>query len=394
MVGLFLAATLAVGSFSAVTLAWIIRTSSIEGIRIDASSLLLDLTDQKLYKYVFPRYQDSNGSDTNIVDYLSPGEVKTVSNDSNMNPLDPTYLTIQNQKNQSGIGSLNTNLVLEFSFSITYSTSIDLYVYAERDYNGTFLKSTPTAQRVSDFIHFDLFKDSDIAGYLDDPLESETFRGDGSKTAFTLISSPSEIASITIGGNATSDYTRDGKTITFNRAPEEDAEIIVNYSTVWHAVKYAAEHKASASANKTDSFTGNGTNKKFSLSYRPTEITSVKVDGVTLTPSDYTYYEQEITLSSAPEADSEVEVVYPYSTTHTVFPYKEDRMNMADRELVGTRPVEETTTPFKFYLNIEYNYDLVSSDTIFNFFSARNLGDTFYLDKDYRLVFGVKQGAN
>ena len=84
MVGLFLAATLAVGSFSAVTLAWIIRTSSIEGIRIDASSLLLDLTDQKLYKYVFPRYQDSNGSDTNIVDYLSPGEVKTVSNDSNI----------------------------------------------------------------------------------------------------------------------------------------------------------------------------------------------------------------------------------------------------------------------------------------------------------------------
>ena len=35
MVGLFLAATLAVGSFSAVTLAWIVCTSAIEGIRID-----------------------------------------------------------------------------------------------------------------------------------------------------------------------------------------------------------------------------------------------------------------------------------------------------------------------------------------------------------------------
>ena len=151
MVGLFLAATLAVGSFSAVTLAWIIRTSSIEGIRIDASSLLLDLDSQNLYKYVFPRYKDSNGSDTNIVDYLSQGEVKTVSNDSNMNPLDPTYLSIQRLLSQEGVSVLNTNLVLEFTFTITYTTSIDLYVYAERDYNGTFIKSSNTAQRVSDY---------------------------------------------------------------------------------------------------------------------------------------------------------------------------------------------------------------------------------------------------
>ena len=32
-------------------------------------------------------------------------------------------------------------------------------------------------------------------------------------------------------------------------------------------------------------------------------------------------------------------------------------------------------------------------DSIFNFFDPRYLGDTFVLDKDYRLVFGVKQGA-
>ena len=126
MVGLFLAATLAVGSFSAVTLAWIVRTSAIDGIRIDASSLLLDLDDQNLYKYVFPRYKDSSGNDTNIVDYLSQGEVMSVTNDANMNPLDPTYLSIQHLLSQEGISGLNTNLVLEFSFTITYSTSIDL----------------------------------------------------------------------------------------------------------------------------------------------------------------------------------------------------------------------------------------------------------------------------
>ena len=128
MVGLFLAATLAVGSFSAVTLAWIIRTSAIEGIRVDASSLGLSLNNQNLYKYVFPRYKDSSGNDTDVVDYLSKGEVKAVSNDANMNPLDPTYLNIQHLLSQEGISVLNTNLVLEFDFTITYSTSIDLYV--------------------------------------------------------------------------------------------------------------------------------------------------------------------------------------------------------------------------------------------------------------------------
>ena len=66
---------------------------------------------------------------------------------------------------------------------------------------------------------------------------------------------------------------------------------------------------------------------------------------------------------------------------------------MADYPLVVNRPTAETTTSFTFYLNIEYDYDLVSSDSIFNFFNPRYLGDTFFLYKDYRLVFGVKQGA-
>ena len=390
MVGLFLAATLAVGSFSAVTLAWIIRTSSIEGIRIDASSLLLDLDSQNLYKYVFPRYKDSSGSDTNIVDYLSQGEVKTVSNDSNMNPLDPTYLSIQRLLSQEGVSVLNTNLVLEFTFSITYTTSIDLYVYAERDYNGTFIKSSNTAQRVSDFIHFDLFKDTEIADYLDDPLESEVFSGDGSETVFTLTSNPSDIASITVNGVATDAYTRSGKVITFNSAPANHAEIIVNYSTIWHAVKYAAEHKASASDSQTDTFTGDGSTKVFYASHYPTDDPTVTVDGVA---AAYTYTGQTITLSSAPSENAEVAITYPYSTTHNTFPFKEDRMDMADYHLVENRPTAETTTSFTFYLNIEYDYDLVSSDSIFNFFNPRYLGDTFFLDKDYRLVFGVKQGA-
>ena len=390
MVGLFLAATLAVGSFSAVTLAWIVRTSAIDGIRIDASSLLLDLDDQNLYKYVFPRYKDSSGNDTNIVDYLSQGEVMSVTNDANMNPLDPTYLSIQHLLSQEGISGLNTNLVLEFSFTITYSTSIDLYVYAERDYEGSFLKSSPTSQRVSDFIHFDLFQDSEIQDYLDDPLENEIFTGDGSTTSFTLTSDPSDIASITVGGVETNNYTRSGKTITFNTAPVNHAVISVNYSTVWHAVKYAAEHKASTSESQTDTFVGNGTTKIFSLSHFPAEITSVKVGGE---DAAYSYAGQDVTITSTPAADANIEIIYSHSTTHKSFPFKANKMEMSDYHLEENRPTEETTSSYTFYLNIEYDYDLVSSDSIFNFFNPRYLGDTFFLDKDYRIIFGVKQGA-
>ena len=390
MVGLFLAATLAVGSFSAVTLAWIVRTSAIDGIRVDASSLGLSLTDQKLYKYVFPRYKDSNGSDTDVVDYLSQGEVKAVSNNANMNPLDPTYLNIQHLVSQEGVSILNTNLVLEFTFKITYSTSIDLYVYAERDYVNPFIKSAETAQRVSDFIHFDLFKDEDIEDHLDSPLESNIFTGDGSKTAFELTSNPSGIANVTVDGVATNNYTTSGKTITFASAPGNGDEVSVEYSTVWHAVKYASEHKASTFGDKTDVFTADGTNEVFTTSYTPTSITSVTVDG---SPAEYTSVGKEVTLSSIPAADSEVSVEYSYSTTHQSFPHKENKMTMDVYHLEENRPPEETETTYKFYLNIEYDFDLVSSDSIFNFFDPLHLGNTYALDKDYRLVFGVKQGV-
>ena len=91
--------------------------------------------------------------------------------------------------------------------------------------------------------------------------------------------------------------------------------------------------------------------------------------------------------------DAEVQIAYTYSNTHDAFPFKEDKMVMADRNLVVNRPTQETQSTFKFYLNIEYDYDLVSSDSIFNFFAPLNLGNTYALDKDYRLMFGVKQGA-
>lgn len=324
LIGLFLSSILAVGSFSSITFAWLIHNSSIEEIKVDASSLRLSPTSQKIYKYVFPAYKDSKGNNTSIVDYLSPGSVQNVGTTSNMNTLDPAYLTIQNTVNQEGISGLNTNIVLEFTFEITYTTSIDLYVNASR-YYASYIPSQKGAQRISDFIHFDLFTEDDFSSYYSSPLELQKFTGDGTNDTFTLPSLPTGISDITINGTevSSSNYSTNGNNVVFNSAPADGAIIAVNYSTVWHSVKAAADSKA----------------------------------------------------------------------THTTFGLREDSLSIAEIALEEERPDGATTSEFSFYLNIEYDYNLCSSDDIFNFFSPVNLGGSYVLDKDYTLTFGVKQGA-
>lgn len=323
-IGLFLAGILGIGSFSTMTLAWIVNNTAIEEIKVDASSFELSITSQSIYKYVFPAYKDSAGNDTDIIDYLSEGEVKTVTSKSNMNSLDPTLLTIQDTVSQEGISTLNTNIVLEFTFEVTYTTSTNFYLYAERVYDS-FIPSSKGAQRISDFLHYDVFSSDEVEPHLDDALEEKTFTGDGTKTAFQIESAPSGIASVTINGTETTAYTLSGKTITFNSAPAQNARIVVNYSTVWHSVKHLAESKQ---ANE-----------------------------------------------------------------HGVFTSQQNKLTVIDTPLEENRPAEETTTSYTFYINIDYDFALVSSDDVFNFFAPKNLGDSFNLDKDYSLKFGVKQGA-
>jgi len=323
-IGAFLCGILAIGSFSTATLAWIVNNTAIEEIKVDASSLNLSVTNQSIYKYVFPAYKNSAGQDTDIIDYLSTGEAKAVSSANSMNSLDPAYLTIQDTISQEGISGLNSNIVLAFSFEVTYTTSTNIYMYADRIYDS-FVPSKKGAQRISDFLHFDVFSSEEVEPLLDDALVQKQFTADGNKTAFEVESLPSGIASVTIDGVETSAYTASGKTITFNSAPASNAKIVINYSTLWHSVKKLAEEKS--------------------------------------------------------------------LEEHSKFGLHENRLNIIDTVLEEDRPSSEATTTYTYYLNIDYDYALASSDDVFNFFAAKNLGDSFSLDKDYSISFGVKQGA-
>lgn len=59
---------------------------------------------------------------------------------------------------------------------------------------------------------------------------TDTFTGDGTETEFTLTHTPTAITSVTVGEDATTDYTLSGNVITFTTAPENEATITVVYT--------------------------------------------------------------------------------------------------------------------------------------------------------------------
>ena len=59
--------------------------------------------------------------------------------------------------------------------------------------------------------------------------ESETFTGDGETVEFTLTGTVNEILSVTVNGEATTEYTYADGAITFDTAPENKAVIVVTY---------------------------------------------------------------------------------------------------------------------------------------------------------------------
>ena len=58
---------------------------------------------------------------------------------------------------------------------------------------------------------------------------TETFTENGTTTEFTLTDIPVEITEVTVNSEATTDYTADGKVITFTTAPADEAVIVVRY---------------------------------------------------------------------------------------------------------------------------------------------------------------------
>ena len=121
-------------AFSSFTLAWINWSRPISNLTLDDGSLAISSSSSTVYKYDYPYF---NNLTSGIHNYEGMGKVseKTLTTESHslgMNIFDPTYLTIKGEATQAGIYSLNTNIALKFSFSVSYSSPIEYLVSIKR----------------------------------------------------------------------------------------------------------------------------------------------------------------------------------------------------------------------------------------------------------------------
>lgn len=160
-------------------------------------------------------------------------------------------------------------------------------------------------------------------------VETETYISEGSAT-HTLEYVPTSITSVEVGGEATTAYTINNKTITFNIAPASGTGVKVIYvvDTSEDNAKYykeiasdsAMRSKASASESKAytigglyskvDDFVGDGESSYFELSDLPDRIISVKINGETIPNDQYDSRGRRIEFHTVPENGSKIMVLY------------------------------------------------------------------------------------
>lgn len=136
-------------SLSLTTFAWISTQKSIDGVTVVSGSLSLNNLSTGVYRYEYPYFD----VEEIVHNYEGVGKVSlsaiTTSNKAfTLNIFDPTYLTIKGATTQEGISSLLTTLVVQVSFSVTYSTPVDYEFLA---YRKTVVTSSPLA---SSYLHY------------------------------------------------------------------------------------------------------------------------------------------------------------------------------------------------------------------------------------------------
>jgi hypothetical protein len=121
-------------AFSSFTLAWINWSRPISNLTLDDGSLAISSSSSAVYKYEYPYFNDLTSGIHNYegVGKVSEKTMTTESHSLDMNIFDPTYLTIKGAATQAGIYSLNTNVAVKFSFSVSYSSPIEYVVSIKR----------------------------------------------------------------------------------------------------------------------------------------------------------------------------------------------------------------------------------------------------------------------
>jgi hypothetical protein len=238
--------------FSTLTFAWINYTKNIAAVQVDSGSLVFSNLSTSTYKYVYPNFFDGTGQDTGITDYFGTGEVKNYANANvTMNTYDPTYLTITSAKSQTGVSSLNTNLVIALSFDLKYSTSVDFVVTVKQnDYTAADSKHL----RISPYLRYHVYSSADYAA-----LDTSAYTKDADKHFYGIKKADDAATSHSVfGSGATSLDIYDGTLVSTRPASETNGSF-----TYYIAVDY--EYATTVSGGVTDFFDADHLGNSYTL---------------------------------------------------------------------------------------------------------------------------------
>ena len=146
---------------------------------------------------------------------------------------------------------------------------------------------------------------AEIAGGGASAMETNTFTGDGSTTAFTISSAVSNEDNLIIFIDGVyqnkADFVASGTTVTFDTAPVNSRKIVINHIRA----------NIAGSSVTQNAFTGDGSTTAFTLSISPTNEnnTQIYIDGVYQHKSTYTVSGTTLTFDTAPVNSTAIDVI-------------------------------------------------------------------------------------
>ena len=136
-------------------------------------------------------------------------------------------------------------------------------------------------------------------------METNTFTGDGSTTAFTISSAVSNEDNLIIFIDGVyqnkADFVASGTTVTFDTAPVNNRKVVINHIRA----------NIAGSSVTQNAFTGDGSTTAFTLSISPTNEnnTQIYIDGVYQHKSTYTVSGTTLTFDTAPVNSTAIDVI-------------------------------------------------------------------------------------
>ena len=276
-----------------------LRRSAVQGNapttgQLDLGELAINTYDGKIY------LKRTQGANTDILQLPAISTSQTfITNASSIGDLNDVDIS----------GAANAEILLYYTANTTFAATPLTNLIALDDLSDTDVASASNGQLLQ-YISANNTWIAASTGTNGTGITHDNFTGTGSATQFTLSNAPNESEVIVFVGSVFQDrdtFTVAGTTLTLSTAPALSERIdvfIIGNASLFNTIE--------------DSFTGNGSNTQYTLSYALSEQQAlVTVNGIVQQPvTHYTMSGTTLTFDTAPAASDIIDVRYAiYGTT-------------------------------------------------------------------------------